>query len=58
MVQQTDAGLANQVMSNEHSPSEFRVIGPLSNIPQFYTAFGIKDGDEMYRNDKIRVKIW
>jgi len=58
MIQQTDAALANQVMSNEHSPASFRVIGPLSNIPEFYTAFNIKTGDKMYRNDKIRVRIW
>ena len=58
MVQQTDAALANLVMSNEHSPASFRVIGPLSNIPEFYAAFGIKEGDKMHRNDKIRVKIW
>ncbi len=58
MMQQTDPALANQVMSNEHSPASFRVIGPLSNIPEFYAAFGIKEGDKMYRNDKIRVKIW
>ena len=58
MIQQTDAALANQVMSNEHSPASFRVIGPLSNIPEFYAAFGIKEGDKMHRNDKIRVKIW
>lgn len=58
MVNVTDAKLAKQVMSNEHSPAEFRVIGPLSDINEFYTAFNIKQGDAMFREDSVRVKIW
>lgn len=58
MVNKTDASLAKQVMSNEHSPSEFRVIGPLSDVDAFYTAFNIKKGDPMYRDENVRVKIW
>ncbi len=58
MVNKTDASLAKQVMSNEHAPSEFRVIGPLSDIDAFYKAFNIKKGDAMYREDSVRVKIW
>ncbi|MCW3104491.1 MAG: Neprilysin [Bacteroidetes bacterium] len=58
MVNKTDASLAKQVMSNEHAPSEFRVIGPLSDIDAFYKAFDIKEGDKMYRPESLRVKIW
>jgi putative endopeptidase len=58
MVNRTDASLAKQVMSNEHSPSEFRVNGPLSNVDEFYKAFDIRKGDNMYRPDSLRVKIW
>jgi len=58
MVNKTDASLAKQVMSNEHAPSEFRVIGPLSDIDAFYKAFNIKEGDKMYRPESLRVKIW
>ena len=50
--------VANQVRSNEHSPSKFRVIGPLTDMPEFYEAFGIKEGDAMWRADNVRVKIW
>ena len=49
---------ANQVKSNVHSPAKFRVIGPLSDIPEFYTAFNVKQGDAMWRPDSLRVKIW
>lgn len=58
MVNMTDASMAKQVMSNEHAPAPFRVIGPLSNVEEFYKAFDIKKGDKMYREDSVRVKIW
>ena len=41
-----------------HSPEMYRVIGPVSNMPEFYKAFGIKPGDKMYREEKDRVKVW
>jgi putative endopeptidase len=58
MVQPRDAMLAKQIMSDVHSPAEFRINGPLSDIDQFYTAFNIKKGDKMYRDENVRVKIW
>ncbi len=53
-----DASLAQQVMTNVHAPGKFRVLGPMSNVPEFYEAFHVKEGDPMYRADSIRVKIW
>ncbi|MDB4920798.1 M13 family metallopeptidase [Mucilaginibacter sp.] len=41
-----------------HSPPMYRVIGPVSNMPEFYKAFNIKPGDKMYREEKDRVKVW
>lgn len=41
-----------------HSPPMYRVNGPVSNMQQFYDAFGIKPGDKMYRDEKDRVKVW
>jgi putative endopeptidase len=37
------------VASNPHSPPNFRVDGPLSNLPQFAAAFSCKAGDKMVR---------
>jgi putative endopeptidase len=47
-----------QVLTDPHSPSRFRVNGPLSNLPEFYEAFGVKKGDKLYRAPKDRAKIW
>jgi len=58
MLNQRPEATANQVRSDVHSPAKFRVIGPLSNIPEFYEAFGIKEGDAMWRPESSRVRIW
>jgi putative endopeptidase len=50
--------LAQQLMTDVHAPSKERVNGPMSNIPAFYEAFGVKPGDKMYRPDSLRVNIW
>lgn len=50
--------LATQVKTDVHSPARFRVIGPLSNMPEFYEAFNVKEGDAMYRSPEMRIKIW
>lgn len=54
----TDANLLNRLKSDPHSPSEFRCNGVVANIPAFYTAFDVKQGDKMYLPPEQRVKIW
>ncbi len=56
MVQRTDKSTAMQIMTDVHSPAMYRINGPLSNMPEFFAAFNIKEGDPMYR--KEIVKIW
>ncbi len=53
-----DEALKKQVLTNPHAPGKFRVLGPFSNMPEFYQAFNVKEGDKMYRAEKDRAKIW
>ncbi|HEU4779336.1 MAG TPA: M13 family metallopeptidase [Steroidobacteraceae bacterium] len=53
-----DAELLKRLVTDSHSPSEFRTNGPAGNIDAFYDAFGVKPGDRMYRPPADRVKIW
>jgi putative endopeptidase len=50
--------IAVRVKTDVHAPSFLRVIGPVSNLPAFYDAYGVKPGDRMYRADSVRVRIW
>ncbi len=53
-----DEELRNRLMTDPHSPSHYRVIGILANMPEFYQAFDVKSGDKMYIKPEDRVKIW
>ncbi len=50
--------MARRIMTDVHSPPFLRVNGPMSNINEFYNAFGVKEGNKLFRDDKIRVQIW
>ncbi len=50
--------LKNMVITDPHSPGNFRVNGPLSNLQEFHDAFGVKEGDKMFRPKAERVEIW
>ncbi len=55
---QRPKSLVMMVKTNPHSPARFRVIGPLSNMKEFYEAFDVKAGDKMFRKEEERVAIW
>jgi len=57
-VNYTPEYLRQMVLTNVHSPGNFRVMGPLSNMQEFYDAFGVKEGDKMYRKPEERAMIW
>ena len=56
--QQRDAALRSSLLADVHSPAKWRVLGPLSNIPEFYQAFDVKPGQAMWRPPEQRVNIW
>ncbi len=53
-----DQSLKNQLMTDVHSPAEYRVNGPFSDVDEFYSTYKVKPGEKMYRADSLRVKIW
>jgi putative endopeptidase len=53
-----DEALRQQLITGPHSPGMYRTNGILSNLPEFYAAFGVQEGDGMYRPAEERVKIW
>ncbi|WP_298117219.1 M13 family metallopeptidase [Flavobacterium sp.] len=58
MVNTNKEALLNQIMTDVHSPAQFRINGPLANFPQFHKTFNIKPGSPMYQPDSLRVEIW
>lgn len=58
MVNMRPEAIVTQVKSNEHAPAKWRVIGPLSDMTEFYNSFNVKQGDKMWRPDSLRVRIW
>ncbi|MGV3578594.1 M13 family metallopeptidase [Brevundimonas sp.] len=53
-----DDALKNQIATDSHSPSEFRVIGPLRNVDAWYDAFDVQPGQHYYLSPEERVRIW
>ncbi|BDM65678.1 peptidase M13 [Shewanella sp. NFH-SH190041] len=53
-----EESMRNRVATDPHSPAKFRAIGSLSNMPEFYQTFDVKEGDAMYLPPEQRVKIW
>ncbi|MDP9038140.1 MAG: M13 family metallopeptidase [Acidobacteriota bacterium] len=46
------------VSADPHPPGHFRVVGPLSNMPEFEKAFRCKAGDAMVRPEAERCSVW
>ena len=53
-----DETLRTQINTDPHSPGMYRANGPISNLTSFYEAFGVEEGDGMWRADSVRVQIW
>ncbi len=53
-----DERLRNQVMTDPHSPEQFRVNGVVRNVDAWYKAFNVQPGDKLYLPPDKRVHIW
>lgn len=52
-----DAALRQQVMTDEHSPGEYRA-DTVRNIDAWYGAFDVRPGETLYLAPGERVRIW
>jgi putative endopeptidase len=53
-----EGALRQQVLTDPHSPPEFRVNGVVRNVDAWYAAFNIQPGDRLYLPPEQRVHIW
>ncbi|HJR40527.1 MAG TPA: M13-type metalloendopeptidase, partial [Gemmatimonadaceae bacterium] len=53
-----EEALRQQVLTDPHSPAEYRVNQVLKNMPEFHAVWDVKEGDGMYLPPEKQVKIW
>jgi len=53
-----DEELRRRIAIDPHSPAEYRTNGIVRNVPEFYEAFNVQEGDALYLPPEERVKIW
>jgi putative endopeptidase len=53
-----DDAIRRQVVSDPHSPRQYRVNGVMRNIDAWYDAFKVRAEDKMFIDPKGRVRIW
>lgn len=49
---------AQLIVTDPHSPGEYRTIGAPVNMDAWYKAFNIKPGDKLYKKPEDRIRIW
>jgi endothelin-converting enzyme/putative endopeptidase len=54
---QREAALRQQVMTDPHSPAEYRADG-VRNVDAWYPAFNVQPGEKLYLAAPDRVQIW
>jgi len=53
-----DKEMVKRLLTDSHSPSQYRANGPVTNIDAFYQAFEVKPGDGLFKPENERIKIW
>ncbi|HLO19856.1 MAG TPA: M13 family metallopeptidase [Sphingomicrobium sp.] len=53
-----EGALRAQLLTNEHSPAQYRVNGVVRNVDAWYKAFNVQPGDKMYLPPEQRVHVW
>ncbi|UYZ57903.1 M13 family metallopeptidase [Hymenobacter latericus] len=55
---QREEELAQRILTDVHSPAQYRVNGPMADVPAFYEAFKVQPTHKLFRPDSARVRIW
>ena len=50
--------LIQRLTTDPHSPAEYRVNGVVRNFDEWYEAFDVQPGDELYLPPEERIRIW
>ncbi|MDX1823517.1 MAG: M13 family metallopeptidase, partial [Thiohalomonadales bacterium] len=50
--------LRRQVLTDPHSPSEYRVNGVVQNLNDWYGAFSVQPDNALYKPEAKRIHIW
>jgi putative endopeptidase len=53
-----EEALRRQIATDPHSPAIYRANGSVRNVPEWYEAFDVEEGDALYLPPEERVKIW
>lgn len=53
-----DDAMREQLSRGPHAPAKYRALGAPRNVPAFYEAFEVEEGDEMYLPEDERAYIW
>ncbi len=53
-----EGALRERLLTDPHSPPEFRVNGIVRNVDAWYAAFNVQPGDRLYLPPEQRVRIW
>jgi putative endopeptidase len=53
-----EATMRQRILSDPHSPPEFRVNGAIRNVDAWYEAFGVTPEDTYYLAPEDRVQLW
>jgi putative endopeptidase len=48
----------SHLLSDFHAPAKWRVLGPVSNVAEFYEAFGVTSAQRMWKEERERAAVW
>jgi putative endopeptidase len=54
----SEATARQRVLTDPHSPPQFRISGAVRNVDAWYEAMGVKPGDKLYLAPEARVRLW